>query len=104
MKCGRCDKELGAANTHNAYYIRNVNDKRTFGDNEVTEFSLTKVDGTIETSYDFKDLKIKEAENIKADIEEKQKIRITARTVIRKVPKTLIICKNCKQKKDEIIW
>lgn len=148
MKCGRCNIELGQAATHNAYYIKNIEDNSTYGDVEVDEFALTKADGKIETSFDFKDLQLKEStENITAttaidnkqveidtikiqidqekDIDlkttslfsyetklselsilntKKQQIHIESKMVIKSVPKTLIICKNCKKDNDTIIW
>ena len=42
---------------------------------------------------ELEDLKLKE-----------KKAGIQVKTVIKKVPKTLIICKGCKQKDDKIIW
>ena len=65
MKCGRCNKDLEAANKHNAYYIQNANDIKTYGDSTITEYILEKKDGTI--VVDSKYTKIKQLEDIERE-------------------------------------
>ena len=47
MKCGRCDKELGAADKHNAFYIMNADDPKTFGTNEIEEYVVISDDDIV---------------------------------------------------------
>ena len=148
MKCGRCNKELGQANTHNAHYIKNANDPKTYGNDAVDEFTLTKTDNTTEVSTDFKTLnskllvehiaiddaivvKTNEISIVKTNLDKevdislkeillssyekklielsnlqpkKQTVRITSKSTVKSIPKTLIVCKECKLDNDTIIW
>jgi len=165
MKCGRCNKELGRADSSNASYIKNPNDKKTFGDFEYIEFTLTDENGNKEKSVDYNELNSKsnqkkekiltdissltseidskratknsivipndlekeglsqtekekrlsqketlenEISTKETEIEDKKtnltKIKITSEKKVKQVPKTLVICKDCKKENDELIW
>lgn len=135
MKCGRCAKELGAANIHNAYYITNAADQKTFGAIEVEEYAVIDENGVeILRGPSFSEatsnLKIKvdeldetkvtkeiaknhstDAQEITTLIEEidnliraKNKVKIIKEVKVKLVPKSLIICKDCKEDDDTVIW
>ncbi len=114
IKCVRCGKELDSPNASNAKYILKHNDSKTFG--------ITRIEKTINAPLTksrvveiMKDKKMivteEEYESKLADFAKKAEVFSDSKgrreVVIEEeveVPKTAIICLDCVQEDDTIIW
>ena len=134
IKCVRCEKEIENANAENAKYVINTSDVRTFGftDREKiinaplskirvkdimmkiemienissikhnhAEFNQSDINDYINQQYEFKLSEFDKLEEIFPDEYGRREVIIKEQI---EVPKTAIICKDCLQEVDEIIW
>lgn len=126
IKCIRCGKEIENANAKNAKYIMNANDERTWGidiHEKIVKASLSpgriqsilnekttmqreyisdekgEVIKTIEHPFTMKDF-LKSTE-IYSDAEGRREITIEEEV---QKPKTAIVCLDCLEEGDTVIW
>jgi len=134
MKCGRCNKELGHADESNACYITNAADAKTFGAVEVEEYVVVDNGIEISRGQDFiaansiRESRVNEIDYTKAQKEisknhatdpqeietltseidililSKNKVKVSKEVKVKLIPKTLVICKDCKADDDKVIW
>lgn len=105
IKCIRCGKEIESPNANNAKYITNINDTRTYGKDKVEQIVKAPL-SEMRVSEIIKELKITLTKFL--GLSEIFPDELGRREVVREVemerPKTAIICLDCVQEDDEIIW
>lgn len=105
IRCVRCGKEIESPNANNAKYIINPNDMRTFGRDKVEKIIKAPL-SEMRIGELLKQLKIALKDFLK--LSEVFPDELGRREVVREVeierPKTAIVCAECVQEDDEIIW
>lgn len=123
IKCGRCGKELIHPDSRNAYYITNADDRRTWGVDTKEKLikaplNATRVQAILlqypkyDTRLDaeekeeryYRPMKMSEFLKSKEVYPDEQGRReVMVHEEIER-PKTLIICKECLNIEDTVIW
>lgn len=105
IRCVRCGKEIESPNANNAKYIMNPNDTRTFGKDKVEKIIKAPL-SEMRIGEIIKELKIALKDFLK--LSEIFPDEYGRREVVREVeierPKTAIVCIDCLQEDDDIIW
>lgn len=126
IKCIRCGKEIGSPNANNAKYVINPNDQRTWGEDmkeKIIKASLSEKrvqDILEEKTTEQREFIVDENGKVTKIIEhpftmddflnsteiypdEYGRREVTIKEEIER-PKTAIVCLDCVQEDDEIIW
>jgi len=122
IPCVRCGKLIESPNAANAKYIMNHSDKRTWGKDKVGRFrSINPKTGDLNKPHKHfedaitemkkwrairtKKIALEKSENIKTELEEQQKGEAVEEIIVEEErPKTAIVCFDCLQSDDTIIW